>query len=78
MEQFISGLPEYLKIAAEFLGVLVVFATVVARITPTKSDDETVSKISSVILKVISYLPTIGINPQTKKLQEAYDELKNK
>lgn len=75
MEDLLTKLPEYLSLAAQFLGGLVIFATVIVRITPSKSDDEKVGLYSSKIFKFISYLPTIGINPQTQKLKEAYEDL---
>lgn len=49
---------------------LVVIATTVVRLTPTKSDDEKLGKILNKIHKLFSYLPTIGINPKTKELEE--------
>lgn len=75
MEDLLANLPEYLGMIAQFLGGLVVLATVIARITPSKSDDEKVGLYSSKIFKIISYLPTIGINPHTQKLKEAYEDL---
>lgn len=49
---------------------LVAVATVVVRITPTKSDDEKLDKILTKVHKIFSYLPTLGINPKTKELEE--------
>ena len=45
-------------------------ATIIARLTPTPKDDSIVAKVISVVEKIISFLPTIGVNPATKRLQE--------
>lgn len=76
MEKIIANLPEYVELLAQFMGALAVFATVLVRLIPSKSDS--VDSISAKIFKFIGYLPTIGLNPQTKKLKEAYEELRPK
>lgn len=75
MEELFAKLPEYLSQGAQYLAGLVVIATVVARLTPSESDNAKVKKYADMILKVIAYLPTLGINPKTKKLESAYKEL---
>jgi hypothetical protein len=55
----------------EVLTGVVLVATVVARFTKTPKDDEVVSKLREFLLKALRYAPTIGVNPQTKKLEEA-------
>ena len=75
MTEFIAKLPEYLQLGAQILASVVVVATVVVRITPSKSDNATVKKYSDLLLKVIAYLPTLGVNPKTKELEKAYEEL---
>ena len=57
---------------------LTLVATVVVRITPSPKDDTIVSKIAGYVLKALRWLPTIGVNPQTKKLEEAVEELGKK
>lgn len=78
MMEFIAKLPEYLSMGAQILAGLVVVATTVARITPSAADNATVKKYADMILKVISYLPTLGVNPKTKELEKAYSELMDK
>lgn len=72
----------YNKVNAEdvfaFIGILTSLATVIVRLTPSKKDDEYVSKASEFFYKLMSILPTFGKNPNTKKLEEAYKELKAK
>lgn len=75
MEAILEKVPDYVQMAALVLAALVIFATVVVRITPSKTDDEAVGKIGQVIMRAIAWLPTIGINPRTQKLEEAYKEL---
>lgn len=81
MEQLMS--PELIaKIMVIFqavcmaIGVITLVATAVVRITPTKTDDERMSKIAKFVVKALHWLPTIGINPQTKKLEETIMELR--
>lgn len=78
MESFIAKLPAIVEQGSLILAALVVVATIVAKLTPSPKDDKVVSKISSAIFKVLQYLPTFGINPKTKKLEQAYESLKVK
>lgn len=74
MDYIIQNYQMILEQAALFLAGLVVFATVIVRI-PGVGGDAMVDGVSAKIWKAISWLPTIGVNPQTKKLKEAYDDL---
>jgi hypothetical protein len=76
MEGLLSKLPEWVQVAAMYLGALTVVGTVVVRLTPSKKDDEVAGKVSKYVWKVIEWLPTIGLNPKTKDLKKAYEELK--
>lgn len=76
MEQILQSVPDWLEMAALVLMAVVVLATVVARITPTEADDEAVGAVAKWVIKIVQFLPTIGVNPKTKKLQEALDEIK--
>lgn len=78
MDEIFSKLPEYLRMGAEVLGSIAVLATVLVRLTPNPKDDSKVNKIVGILFKVVSYLPTIGINPKTKKLEEAVKEFNKK
>ena len=69
-----EALPEKVKLAAEILGIICLVATVIVRITPNPKDDGKVSKIAKIIFTIINYLPTLGINPRTKKLEAAVAE----
>ena len=73
-----AKLPEWIEMAAMILSSLVVVSTIVVRITPSKKDDDVHSRFAEMVMKVIKWLPTIGVNPQTKELERAYDELKKK
>jgi len=58
-------------------GVTVI-ATAIVRLTPTKSDDEKMAKVLAKIHKVFCFLPTFGINPKTKELEELMQSEKHK
>lgn len=74
MEFFLQYMP-YLSTGAEILGYLTIAATAVAQMTKSDDDDSKVSKYSQMIWRVIDWLPTIGVNPKTKKIKKAYEEL---
>lgn len=78
MQEFLVKVPDLIQMISLVLSAIVVLATVIVRITPSPKDDEVVSGIAQKLFKVLSWLPTIGINPKTQKLQEAYEELKEK
>lgn len=66
----------YVVLVCQILGAVALVATVVARATKTKADDEAVGAAVGYLLAVLAWLPTIGVNPKTKKLEEAYKSLK--
>ncbi len=70
MESFISQAGEWLQAIAIVVFALTILATAVVRMTPTKSDDLALKSWSAKLLKLVSYLPTWGINPRTKQLEE--------
>ena len=76
MEQILVKIPDYVQLIALLGMVLSILATVVVRITPSKLDDEKVSVWTEKVAKAIAWLPTLGINPRTKALEEAYKQLK--
>lgn len=78
MQELLLKIPDFVQVIALLGMVISLTATVVVRITPSTTDDEKVSAVVAKFLKVLAWLPTIGVNPQTKKLQEAYEELKAK
>ena len=69
---------EHIEHALEILGAIVIVATVIVRLTPSESDDKTASKFSKAYFDILKVLPTLGVNPQTKKIEEAYKEIKGK
>lgn len=76
MESLLGKLPEYVEIIAQAFLAISILASIVVRLTPSKKDDEFVGSAAEKFLKFMSYLPTVGINPRTKKLEEAYKDLK--
>lgn len=78
MQELLTKVPDIIQVIALLGMVASILATIVVRLTPSTTDDEKVSAIIAKFMKVLQWLPTIGVNPQTKKLQEAYEELKAK
>lgn len=68
----------YVQVLSQAVFGLVIMATVVVRITPSKSDNEKLDKVLKALNKALSWAPTFGVNPNTKKLQEWVDENKDK
>ena len=78
MQELLMKVPDIIQVIALLGMVVSILATIVVRLTPSTTDDEKVSAIIAKFMKVLQWLPTIGVNPQTKKLQEAYEELRAK
>jgi ethanolamine ammonia-lyase large subunit len=76
MENLLANAPALIQMASMALTVVTLLATLIVRITPNKTDDQAVGKFSSMLIKALHFLPTIGINPQTKKLEEEIMQLK--
>jgi hypothetical protein len=62
------------KALPEVVTALTVLATILVRLTPTKRDDAAVSSLGKKVFKAVQWLPTFGINPQTKALEKALEE----
>lgn len=78
MNELLQKIPDIVQLIALVGMAVSVLATILVRLTPDKADDEKVDAFIQKFQKVLHWLPTIGLNPNTKKLQEAYDELKAK
>lgn len=68
--------PIYLAVICQVLGAIALVATVVVRVTPSPEDDKKVSKLVAKLWGLIDMLPTVGVNPRTKKIREAIKSLK--
>ncbi len=75
MENIVDQVFNFLPIVLQGLGALVILATAIVRLTPNKNDDLAIESIANKVFKLFSYLPTIGVNPRTKKLEEVYSDL---
>lgn len=78
MEELLVQVPALIQTASLVLTALTLLATVVARLTPTKRDDECMTGITRWVLKILKVMPTLGVNPQTKKMEETIYELREK
>ena len=75
MQNIIQMALNYVPLISQVLMAITILATILARAFPKEkalSDGLTAN-----ILKVISYLPTLGIDPRTKALEEALKDLQN-
>lgn len=78
MNEFLAKVPDLLQVVALIGMAVSILATLLVRLTPSKADDEAVGKVTGFIVRALQWLPTVGINPQTKSLEAAYLELKAK
>ena len=76
MEELLPKLPMYAEFVSQVLGALVVIATAIVRVTPSKSDNRKVQKVADKVFQILAYAPTLGVNPKTKEMEKAYQELK--
>lgn len=76
MQLLLENWQQYLEIGAQILAALVIFATALVRVPGLNKHSEKVGGLAAKIFKAIKWLPTIGVNPGTKKLEEAYDDMK--
>lgn len=78
MEEILKKIPDIIEIASLVLTTITLVATVVVRLTPTKADDVFMGKISGTFLRILQWLPTIGVNPKTKQMEQTIAELREK
>ncbi len=76
MEQFLSQARPIIEMLSVALSLLTLIATVLVRMPFAKQYSDEVSGFAKYLVKVLHWLPTIGINPQTKKLEETIMELR--
>lgn len=69
---------EYLPALCQALVAVLILATIVAKVTPSTKDDVLVESAKNKFLKLLSWLPTFGVNPRTKALEDALKELQEK
>ena len=78
MNQILADLPKYVELICQLAGAISIVATIIVRMTPSQKDDEAVINWIAKMQRFISFLPTWGINPRTKKLEEALKDLNEK
>lgn len=52
---------------------VVILATALVRFPPLMKYEPEVGKAKGLLISILHFLPTIGVNPQTKKLEEALE-----
>lgn len=68
----------YIDWACRLLTSLCVLATIVVRLPFMSAYKDTVDGVTSKAVNAVNWLPTIGINPRTKKLEEALKDMQVK
>lgn len=76
MENIIEQIIDKLPIVLQILGGLVIAVTAGLKLTPKPEDDVLAESFANKFFKAISYLPSIGINPRTAKIEEAYKAIR--
>ena len=76
MLELIAQVQPYVEIISQALVGIIILATVLARAISGGKYSEDITKAGGQLIKLLAWLPTLGLNPNTKKLQEAYDDLK--
>jgi hypothetical protein len=69
---------DFIQQASLILTIITLLATVLVRLTPSVEDDAKVEKYYGYLQLALKWLPTIGVNPNTKKLEETIAEIKQK
>jgi hypothetical protein len=77
MQNWLETGKQVLEVVSYGVMSLTLLATFIARLTKTPKDDETVGKIKDILLKVLRLSPTIGVNPQTKALEDEIERLRS-
>lgn len=75
MQKVLEMVPDIIQLISLAGMCISILATIVVRITPSKSDDEKLAVFLDKFLRVVQWLPTIGVNPRTQKLEETLKEL---
>lgn len=75
MLEYLAKLQPYAEMVSQVLMCLTIVASALVRLPRFKEHKSRVGSWGSFLMKALNYMPTLGINPRTKKLQEAYAEL---
>jgi hypothetical protein len=68
---------EFLQDLSMLVTGIMIVATIFVRITPNPDDDTALSAFVIKIQGYMKYLPTLGVNPKTQKLEEALKQLQD-
>ncbi len=74
-----QNLVQYLPLVEDILsiiGAITVLATFLVKLPIFKRFENEVGAVASYFLKIVRWLPTIGVNPRTKLLEKQLEELK--
>lgn len=67
-----------IELASMVISCLVIIATILVHVTPSKKDDEYINALATKFHSIMAYLPTFGVNPKTKELEAQLKKLQEK
>lgn len=73
--EVVQKAPDVINVIGNTLLAVVIVATLVVRIIGAKDKESWIGAQAPKLIKLLHWLPTLGLNPQTKKLEDAYAEL---
>ena len=62
MEEFLQKIPDLIQVVSVCLFAVMILATIIVRLTPSKADDEYASKAGAFIMKVLGWLPSDSVD----------------
>ena len=71
-----DSLKVYVEVVSQIVLGLVIAATALARVLNGGQYADEMEGVKGKVLKAIQFLPTIGVNPRTKHLEEQLKEMK--
>jgi hypothetical protein len=74
LTNIVLSVPAWLNVASLVLTGVVFLGTAVAHLTKTPKDNRFFEKLRVFAVKLVKFLPTLGVNPQTKQLLDALNK----
>lgn len=74
MQEWIDKIQPIFEVISQMVTLLTIMATIIVRFVK-KDKAVVVGSFAEKLLKVLGWLPTIGLNPKTKELEKKLKEL---
>jgi len=75
MDSLLANIPKWIELVCLTVTALVAVATIIVRLPYFKRYESKVVGVQTKVQKVLAWLPTIGVNPRTKELEEKIKEV---